>query len=521
MRRPQPGAARFANLCAAHAGRAVPVRWMTLENHAALSEVGTLFVPGPGLAPFAWRRQRASPAAYSLCGVTHTIASEPAMDGLADLLLAPVAPWDAVICTSHAVLDSVRRLLEHNEAYLRERLDARRIIWPTLALIPLGVDCDALAPDGAQRAAWRTRLGIGPDDVVFLFMGRLSFHAKANPFPMYRGLEAAARRAQQRMHLVQAGWFGNDAIERAFREGAREVCPSVNAIFLDGRKPEVRAGVWHAADVFTSLSDNIQETFGLTPAEAMAAGLPSVVSDWNGYRDTVRHNEDGFRIPTLMPPAPAGQLLADRHAAGSDTYDLYIGRASLSVGVDVPAVAEAYARLAKDSALRRQMGEAARARARTQFDWSVIVRRYQALWAELGEKRRAGGPPMPATRQNPRRPDPFWLFGRYPTHTLGLADRVTATPGASLQRAVNARTRPLVAFGMEGLASESLTQSVLAALAQGEAKRVDDLLALGSPSDRTALLRTLAWLYKLDLVRIEPAPQVIPDAPGKPTDEGI
>ena len=57
-----------------------------------------------------------------------------------------------------------------------------------------------------------------------------------------------------------------------------------------------------------SLSDNMQETFGLTPIEAMAAGLPSVVSDWDGYRDTVQHREHGFRIPTLAPPpalAPA------------------------------------------------------------------------------------------------------------------------------------------------------------------------------------------------------------------------
>ena len=45
-----------------------------------------------------------------------------------------------------------------------------------------------------------------------------------------------------------------------------------------------------------SLSDNIQETFGLTPLEAMASGIPVIVSDWDGYRSTVRDNKDGFRI---------------------------------------------------------------------------------------------------------------------------------------------------------------------------------------------------------------------------------
>ena len=61
--------------------------------------------------------------------------------------------------------------------------------------------------------------------------------------------------------------------------------------------------MWSAADVFTSLSDNIQESFGLTPIEAMASGLPVLVSDWDGYRDTVTHGAEGLVVPTVMPPA--------------------------------------------------------------------------------------------------------------------------------------------------------------------------------------------------------------------------
>jgi glycosyltransferase involved in cell wall biosynthesis len=33
----------------------------------------------------------------------------------------------------------------------------------------------------------------------------------------------------------------------------------------------------------------------------MAAGIPVVVSDWDGYKDTVRDGVDGFRIPTFKP----------------------------------------------------------------------------------------------------------------------------------------------------------------------------------------------------------------------------
>ena len=89
--------------------------------------------------------------------------------------------------------------------------------------------------------------------------------------------------------LIECGWTANDQIAQAFSEARAKLCPSVRSIVLDGRINDVRDTAWAAADVFCSLSDNIQETFGLTPIEAMAAGLPVVVTDWDGYKDTVRN----------------------------------------------------------------------------------------------------------------------------------------------------------------------------------------------------------------------------------------
>ena len=131
--------------------------------------------------------------------------------------------------------------------------------------------------------------------------------------------------------------------------------------------------------IFVSLSDNIQETFGLTPVEAMAAGLPCVVSDWNGYKDTVADGETGFRIPTTTLGPGAGIDVADRHAAGVDSYDQLIGITSLATAVDVDACADAIARLAGDAALRARLGQAAAARARRLYDWRVVVAAYQRL----------------------------------------------------------------------------------------------------------------------------------------------
>ena len=79
---------------------------------------------------------------------------------------------------------------------------------------------------------------------------------------------------------------------------------------------------WSSADIFSSLSDNFQETFGITPIEAMASGLPVVVSDWDGYRDSVRHGVEGYLVPTSMPQNGLGADLALRHALSIDNYDL-------------------------------------------------------------------------------------------------------------------------------------------------------------------------------------------------------
>ncbi len=42
---------------------------------------------------------------------------------------------------------------------------------------------------------------------------------------------------------------------------------------VDGRDADARFSVWSAADIFCSLSDNIQESFGLTVIEANGPGV--------------------------------------------------------------------------------------------------------------------------------------------------------------------------------------------------------------------------------------------------------
>ncbi|WP_448208326.1 glycosyltransferase family 4 protein [Azospirillum sp. sgz302134] len=494
----------FADLAARHA----PGRRVTLYPTAEpsrLANVGCLFVPGPGIDQYAWRRRSRDQRGYSLCGVTHTTAESPHVLGA--LATAPVQPWDAVICTSQAARASVEAVLHPYAEYLRDRLGAAEVPLPHLPVIPLGVDTESFRFDAATRAAERAALGIGDEDIVVLFVGRLSFHAKAHPIPMYMALERTARRTGKRIHLVQAGWFGNDAIAAAFIEGAKRYCPSVNAIFLDGRKPAVRTRIWAAADLFTSLVDNVQETFGITPIEAMAAGLPCVVTDWDGYRETVRHGVDGFRVPTVLPPPGAGADFADRYAAGLDTYDYYIARTSQVTAVDVEAAAEAFTRLAMDAGLRRRMGEEGRARATALFDWKAIIPQYLDVWRQLADIRRRAeerAPRRSGTDGNPLHPDPLRMFEAYPTRMLEPGMRLVRAGGAS-RAALGEALAILHADPTNSTVRGTLSPPADLALAldalEPPGRTVAELAALLPPERQLLLVRSLVHLMKFDLVR--------------------
>jgi alpha-maltose-1-phosphate synthase len=499
-------AAEFAATAVA-LGRTEPVTAVTRHNLRALADAGVLYNPGPGIGEQAWQRAFHGHGAWSLCGITHTTSSAAAMDAVSELVTAPVQPWDALICTSHAVKDNVSRVLQAQVDYLQERLGIQKVIFPQVPVIPLGIHTCDFSSTTAQRTAARQALQADEDTVVVLYMGRLSFHAKAHPLAMYRALEAAAKQAQKNVVLVECGWHANDFIARAYADAAKMACPSVRVVTLDGRESAQRQIAWASADLFCSLSDNIQETFGIAPIEAMAAGLPVVVSDWDGYKDTVRDGIDGFRIPTTMPEAGLGGDLAYRHALEIDTYDMYCGHACSMVAVDIEAAARAFSQLFSSPALRHQMGEAGRQRARTEYDWATIIPRYESLWSELNQLRREAGPSlrMPSNPW-PARLDPFHGFASYPTQVLSgntMLALVDADLESARTRAFASRQLTMVDFAKVVLPSDEEISSILAFLATGPASAAD-LVAGIAPQRKNFVLRALPWFIKMGVIKICP-----------------
>ena len=497
----------FAEM-ASSSGVRKPIKVVDRHTLGALAEPGVLYLPGPGLGEHAWRRSLASAnpgmSGWSLCGITHTTASARAMDSIVELLTAPVQPWDALICTSQAVKDNVDRLLSAQGEYLRQRLGAQRMPLPRLPVIPLGIHTSDFQFSDVERAVARQRIGADPQTLVVLYTGRLSFHAKAHPLAMYQALEMAVGELSpgQKVVLVECGWHANEFIEKAFAEAAQLACPNVRTVLLDGRQAESRNAAWACADVFCSLSDNIQETFGIVPIEAMAAGLPVVVSDWDGYKDTVRHGIDGFRVPTLMPPPGLGTDMAYRHALEIDNYDIYCGNTCSLVAVDVRKAANSFVQLFRSADLRRKMGDAGRQRAVEVFDWVRIIPQYEALWTELGEIRQQNvQPPVPPHLAWPARMDPFAAFAAYPTGQLTLETRLGLSAhdiDALLSRVESLRKLAMVNYAqLTTITPEEI--AIILNTARHGAELARDLLQHITPQRHAYALRSLAWLVKLGI----------------------
>ena len=350
---------------------------------------GAIALPGPGLDEWAWKRMPWGDAAFSLVGLVHTLCSRPVQWGLGQFSAAPVRPWDALICTSTAARRVVEGFLERQENWLEQRLGARRFERPQLPVIPLGVHPERWEPPGerqAAQAAARQALGIPQDAQVVLVAGRLDVLTKFHPGPLLRTLAELQQSACPRLRLLIYGEAPNAAMEQLWRAGVQQLAPQLPVHWVAGRDLEQAAPVRWAADLFVSLADNPQETFGITPLEAMAAGLPCLVSDWDGYRDTVT-DDVGVRIPTRMIEGlgaeEARSLLSETLA-----YDQAVGRIGQGIAVDPRALREALAGLLNQPQRLLAFSAAGRRRVEQHYAWAAVIEQWRSLLLELEQQRR-------------------------------------------------------------------------------------------------------------------------------------
>ena len=396
---------------------------------AAWQDLEVVYYPSPLSNVLGWQRSRKSMTEFALCGVTHTISSDNVMKQLAAYVSGPFSACDALVCTSQSVLTAVESIWEAELDYLRWRLKADlQPELPMTPIIPLGIHAKDFQVDGLERSIGRAQWGFDPDDIVILFVGRLSLHAKANPIAMYLAAARAMAQSGKTIKILECGWFANDAVRASFDEVAGAA--GISVIRVDGRQAGVTQRAYAVADIFVSLSDNIQETFGLTPLEAMAAGLPVVVSDWDGYRETVRDGIEGFLIKTHLPEDRiCAQDLIDGYEDGRINYDLYIAHAHMLVSVDIDLCAKFLVQLASDPDLRQRMGQKGRERVQAVYDWSIVIKQYQALWdlqadklgyyrSQKTQSQGIGRLSHVSPLNNPSMQNPIDMFSHYPSDLI-------------------------------------------------------------------------------------------------------
>lgn len=160
-----------------------------------------------------------------------------------------------------------------------------------IRIVPPGVDAERFSgPDRAAcRAEIRGRYGIGPDDLLVLFVG-MNFEVKG--LDALISAVAKARRALPsagvRLLVVGKGNVGKyEALARAHGIAG-------DVIFAGPMSGGIER-YYRAADVFAMLSKF--DTFGMAVLEAMAAGLPAVISPNVGAKDIIGDGVNGFVLP--------------------------------------------------------------------------------------------------------------------------------------------------------------------------------------------------------------------------------
>lgn len=170
---------------------------------------------------------------------------------------------------------------------------------PDCVDIPNGVDTDLFAPGSSDV---RKRLGIPEDAFVVVFVARFQ-QVKNHPMLLRAFAQLKAHRPDARLLLA-----GSGPMEGELRELIKNLEMEKEVIFLGETPYDQIPGVYRAGDV--GVISSFSESFSFATLEAMATGLPMVVTQTDWIPQLLGGDEGGMVVPNDDADAFAAGLMA-------------------------------------------------------------------------------------------------------------------------------------------------------------------------------------------------------------------
>ena len=215
-----------------------------------------------------------------------------------DLSIPPAISRDATRANwrrKQRTLGNARLFVSAESQWILDRAK-RSLFAPAVEewkLIPGGVDLATFSP--GPKAAARQALGLAPDGHVALFVANQGMENAFKDFPTVRAalVELSRREPDKVLELLIVG-----------SEGPEERISAGIVIRPLGyfRAPARLADAYRAADVYVHAA--VEETFGLSVAEALACGTPVVMASAGGVLEIVHHE----RTALIVPPRDSAGL---------------------------------------------------------------------------------------------------------------------------------------------------------------------------------------------------------------------
>lgn len=163
----------------------------------------------------------------------------------------------------------------------------------------------------SQREALKTELGFQKSDRILLYAGRMTL--EKNLHTLLRVFSIVQQRFPD-VHLVMVGdlayvpfrEFGVFPVDimSVINKTLTELQLNTERIhFVGAKNPAQLRDYYIIADVLVNLTLHHDENFGFAQVEAMACGTPVIGTKWGGLKDTIKHNETGYHVSTVVTDA--------------------------------------------------------------------------------------------------------------------------------------------------------------------------------------------------------------------------